>query len=356
MLERPGGRTTLAVKRTPRKVAILGLGMAVQPHALGLRDLEAEGRVEVIGGWSPSRERRAAFAERYGLPVADEPDGLLARADAVLLLTPPDARTELVERCAAAGRHVLMEKPVGRTTAEGLRLVERCEAAGVTLGIVLQLRFRESSERLRRLLADGALGEPAVVELAVPWWRPQAYYDAPGRGTLARDGGGVLITQAIHSLDLMLSLLGPVAELAAVAGTSRLHRMEAEDVAAAGLRFANGALGSLYATTAAFPGRPERLAITGTAGAALLDGDTLELSSPDGRSERHGEAAGGGSGADPMAFPYGWHKALLSDFLDALDAGRAPRVTGREALRVHRLIDAILLSAREGRRVAVEGD
>lgn len=283
-------------------------------------------------------------------------DGLIAGAEAVLLLTPPDARAELVERCAAAGRHILMEKPVERTTAAATRLVERCEAAGVTLGIVFQLRFRESSERLRRLLADGALGEPAVVDLAVPWWRPQAYYDAPGRGTLARDGGGVLLTQAIHSLDLMLSLLGPVAEVAAVAGTSRLHRMEAEDVAAAGITFANGALGSLYATTAAFPGRPERLAVTGTQAAALIDGNTLELSFPDGRGERHGEAAGGGSGADPMAFPYGWHKALIADFLDALDEGRPPRITGREALRVHRLIDAILLSAREGRRVAVEGD
>ena len=114
----------------------------------------------------------------------------------------------------------------------------------------------------------------------MPWWRPQAYYDAPGRGTLARDGGGVLLTQAIHSLDLMLSLLGPVAEVAAVAGTSRLHRMEAEDVAAAGITFANGALGSLYATTAAFPGRPERLAVTGTQAAALIDGNTLELSFP----------------------------------------------------------------------------
>jgi UDP-N-acetyl-2-amino-2-deoxyglucuronate dehydrogenase len=343
------------VSRTPYKVAILGLGMAVRPHALSLLDLQAEGRVEMIGGWSPSPKRREAFARCYGLPVVPVLDGLIGRADAVLLLTPPDARAELVERCAAAGRPILMEKPVERTTAAGLRLVERCEAAGVTLGIVLQHRFRKGSEHLRQLLADSALGEPAVVDLDVPWWRPQAYYDdAPGRGTLARDGGGVLLTQAIHSLDLMLSLLGPVAEVAAVAGTSRLHRMQTEDVVGAGLVFANGALGSLYATTAAFPGRPERLAITGTAGAAVLEAGTLELRYLDGRRELHGEVTGSGGTADPMAFPHDWHKALSRDFLDGLDEGRAPRITGREALRVHRLVDALLFSARDGRRVVVE--
>ncbi len=330
--------------------------MAVQPHALSLIDLQAEGWVDVVGGWSPSAARRATFAERYGLPVVPDLDGLIKRAEAVLLLTPPDARAELVARCTSAGRPILMEKPVERTTAAASRLVERCEAAGVTLGIVFQHRFREGSERLRRLLANGALGRPALVELAVPWWRPQAYYDVPGRGTLARDGGGVLLTQAIHSLDLMLSLLGPVAEVTAVAGTSRLHRMETEDVVGAGLVFANGALGCLYATTAAFPGRPERLAITGTTGAAILEAGTLELRYLDGRSERHGELTGSGGSADPMAFPHDWHKALIRDFLDALDGGRPPRVTGREGLRVHRLIDALLLSAREGSRVAVEMD
>ena len=242
---------------------------------------------------------------------------LIGRAEAVLLLTPPDARAELVVRCAAAGRPILMEKPVERTTAAALWLVERCEAAGVTLGIVLQHRFRESSERLRRLLARGCLGEPVVVELAIPWWRPQAYYDAPGRGTLARDGGGVLLTQAIHSLDLMQSLSARWPRSRPSPARPGCTEMEAEDVVGAGLVFANGALGSLYATTAAFPGRPERLAITGTAGAAVLEAGTLELRYLDGRREtaRRG---------------YGQRRDRRPDGLPArLAQGTDPRFPGR---------------------------
>ena len=155
----------------------------------------------------------------------------------------------------------------------------------MTLGSSSSSASARARNGCARLLADGALGEPAAVELAVPWWRPQAYYDAAGRGTLARDGGGVLITQAIHSLDLMLSLLGPMAELAAVAGTSRLHRMEAEDVVAAGLRFANGALGQPLRHHGRLPGGPERLAITGDGGRCDARGETLELArSMDGAS------------------------------------------------------------------------
>jgi predicted dehydrogenase len=154
----------------------------------------------------------------------------------------------------------------------------------------------------------------------------------------------------------MLSLAGPVAEVAALGGTSRMHRMETEDFVGAGLRFANGALGSLLATTACYPGSPERLVVTGTKGTATLEAGTLTLAFLDGRSERHGETVGTGGGADPMAFPHDWHKAVITDVLDALDEGRPPRVGGREAFRVHRLIDALLLSARERRAVEIAGD
>jgi UDP-N-acetyl-2-amino-2-deoxyglucuronate dehydrogenase len=339
----------------PIRMAVIGLGMAVLPHARSLVELQAEGRVVVAGAWSRSAERRAAFARRFPLPVAADLEALLARGkpDAALVLTPPDSREGLVRRLAAAGVHILMEKPVERTTEAAERLVGLCEAAGVTLGIVLQHRFRDAAERLRQLLAAGALGQLAVVELAAPWWRPQGYYDEPGRGTLARDGGGVLITQGIHALDLMLSLAGPVTAATATAGTTPIHRMETEDFVAGGVAFANGAFGSLLLTTAAFPGENERLVLTGAKGTAKLLATKLEVRYLDGREEACGEAAGSGGGADPMAFPHAWHKRLLADFCDAVRDGRPPRVPGREALRVHRLIDALLLAAREGRRVAV---
>ena len=164
----------------------------------------------------------------------------------------------------------------------------------------------------------------------------------------------MLISQAIHSLDLMLSLVGPVHEVAALAGTSALHRMESEDFVGAGLRFANGALGSLMASVATYPGAPERLTITGTRASAVLVAGTLTLSHLDGREEHFGEPQATGGGADPMAFPHDWHRALIEDFLDAVENARAPRADGRGALAVHALIDALMRSSRDGRKVTVE--
>ena len=336
-----------------RRIAIIGLGMAVTPHAKSLLDL-AE-RVEVASAFSRSEARRKAFAERCDFPLGDDLEEIArdASIDAVMILTPPNTHLELVRRFAAAGKHILLEKPLERSTERASQLVETAEAAGVKLGVVFQHRFRLASEELRELLADGALGELAAANVICPWWRPQSYYDEPGRGTLARDGGGVLITQAIHTLDLMLSLAGPVAEVAAICGTTRLHRMESEDFAGAGLRFANGALGALLATTAEYPGFAERIELIGTKATALLHSGTLTVSFQDGREERIGEVQSTGAGADPMAFPHDAHRALLTDFLDAIEQDRSPRVSGREALRVHHLIDALLRASAEGRKIAL---
>ena len=211
---------------TRHRIAMIGLGMAVSPHAKSLLDLQD--RVEVAYAFSRSEARRRAFAERFDFPLTGDLDRTLddPSVDAVMILTPPNTHLELVERCAAAGKHILLEKPLERSSERALRLVEAAEAAGVQLGVVFQHRFREASEHLRQLLRQRALGELAVINVSCPWWRPQSYYDEPGRGTLAREGGGVLITQAIHTLDLTLSLAGPVAEVVAITGTTGLHLME----------------------------------------------------------------------------------------------------------------------------------
>ena len=339
---------------TRHRIAVIGLGMAVTPHARSLLDLQA--RVEVAYAFSRSEERRRAFAERFDFPTTGELERIVgdASVDALLILTPPNTHLELVERCAAAGKHILLEKPLERSTERALRLVETAEAAGVKLGVVFQHRFREASEHLRELLQQGALGELALVNVISPWWRPQSYYNEPGRGTLARDGGGVLITQAIHTLDLTLSLAGPVAEVAAITGTTGLHRMETEDYAGAGLRFASGAYGALMATAAEYPGFPERIDLIGTRATAILTAGVVTIHYQDGREERFGEEQATGGGADPMAFPHDAHRALLADFLDALDQDRSPRITGREALRVHHFIDAVLRASAERRTLAVE--
>ncbi|MGL4241577.1 MAG: Gfo/Idh/MocA family protein [Beijerinckiaceae bacterium] len=336
----------------PLGIGVIGLGIAVKPHALALRDLEGRA-TRVTGVFSRDPERRARFGEAYRFPVATDVDALIdaPETDAILLLTPPDAREAFIRRCAAAGKPVLMEKPVERTVAAAQALVDIMAAARLPFGMVLQHRMREASIAFRNLLAEGRLGRIAMARLVVPWWREQAYYDEPGRGTLARDGGGVLITQAIHPIDLMLDLLGPAAEVQALTATTILHRMESEDFATAGFRFASGALGSIVATTAAFPGAAERLSVDAENGSAELHGGELVVSWRDGSIERFGAPAATGSGADPMAFDHGPHRSVIADFAEAVATGRPPAITAASAMPVHQLIEAMLESSREGRVV-----
>lgn len=338
-------------------IGVVGAGMAARPHALALKALAGE--VDTRGVYRRDVAARAAFCAEHGLRPVASVEALLTDplCDALLILTPPNARQELVAAAARAGKHVLMEKPVERSTVAAERIVGQCAAAGVRLGIMFQHRYREASLRLRALMAAGALGPLQAVHLAVPWWRPQGYYDQPGRGTIEQDGGGVLLTQAIHALDLMLSLTGPVERVAAVAATTGMHRMQTEDFVGAGLIFRNGATGALMATTALYPGGAETLVLGCERATATLSAGTLRLDWLDGRREAFGEAGGvSGGGADPMAFPHDWHKALIAAFVMAVRAGRDPVPSGRDALGVHRLIDALLAAAREGREMRVAGD
>ena len=328
---------------TRHRVALIGLGMAVTPHAKSLLDLAD--RVEVAHAFSPTEARRRAFAERFPFPLTDDLDAILAdqNVEAVLILTPPNTHLELARRAAEAGKHVLLEKPLEITTARAEALVEACRKAGVTLAVMLQHRFRPAGMRLAALLKAGELGAIVGASAGIRLWRPQSYYDEPGRGTKARDGGGVLLTQGIHTLDLLISLVGEAAEVKSFATTSAVHRMETEDFVAASVRWRSGALGTIEATTAAYPGFPERIELTCEKGTATLVGTELNVQWQDGRREAiDSDKSAGGTGADPMAFPHDYHRALIADFLDAIEQKREPRVSGAEALKVHRLIDALL--------------
>lgn len=331
------------------RIAVIGLGMASQPHAASLRDLVD--RIEVAAAWSPTAARREEFGARWQMPVADDLDAILAdrTIGAVMILTPPSTHLELVERAAAAGKHILLEKPLEILTSRAETLVEIAERAGVTLGVVFQNRFRPSSLALERLIAQGRLGEIVSASLRLRNWRAQSYYDEPGRGTLARDGGGVLMTQAIHPIDQLIAFAGQPAEAMAYATTTPVHRMETEDLAACALRWSGGAIGTLTATTCAYPGRPTEIEIVGTDGMAVLSDDALSVALRDGTTIEEGaNANAGGAGADPMAFHHAYHQALIADFLDAVAEGRAPKCDGKSALRSHDLIDAVLASAWAG--------
>jgi UDP-N-acetyl-2-amino-2-deoxyglucuronate dehydrogenase len=318
-------------------VGVIGLGMAVAPHAQSLLDLKD--RVRVAHAYSPSAARREKFAQSFAFPVTDRLEAMLGDSSvgAVLILTPPNTHLELVERCAKAGKHILLEKPLEITLERSERLV--AAAKGVTLGIVLQHRFRPAAERLHQLLPR--LGRLVSASASVPNWRPQSYYDEPGRGTRSRDGGGVLLTQAIHTLDLLTWFAGEAQEVKAFTTTTPVHQMETEDLACAALRFASGALGVVHATTTAYPGFPERIELIGTEGSAVLEGMTLRAQFKDGSVEEIKGGVGGGTGADPMAFKHDAHRGVLADFLDAIEQHRAPRSSGAETLKVHRLIERL---------------
>ncbi|MGB1034646.1 MAG: Gfo/Idh/MocA family protein [Paracoccaceae bacterium] len=334
------------------QVALVGLGMVSGTFVSALRDLPDLRLTRVHARSADSRAR--FLAAHPDLGAVDTPDlATIAHdpaIDFVILATPPDARADAVATLAAAGKPILMEKPVERDLARATTLVAQCEAASVPLGIVLQHRARPIVAQLRAMLPD--LGPLRLIEIAIPWWRDPSYYDTPGRGTYARDGGGVLLTQAVHTLDLALSLAepvaGPVTQVTAMTATTGFHRMEAEDIATAGLRFANGAVGTLMASTASFPGRGETITLHGAAGSAHLEAGTLRIDWQTGHTETRGQTAQSGAGADPMGFTSDWHRSMITDFATSLTERRPPMVTGRDALRVHRLIDALERSAHAG--------
>jgi predicted dehydrogenase len=323
-------------------VAVIGVGNALGPHARSLVDLAD--RVQVIWAAASSERRLADVARRYGFPTTTDVARAIAdpAVDAVMVLTPANTHLPIAEAAFAGGKHVLCEKPLEVSIERGERLIASASRAKRCLGICLQMRFRPGSRRLAEVLREGGLGQIEAASMMVPWWRPQSYYDEPGRGERARDGGGVLITQAIHMLDLFRWLVGIAGIEAAQLRTTALHRMETEDYAAALVRLGNGAPGTIVATVAAWPGSPEWLHIIGTKGTARLEAGRLQLAFIDGREELVADESGSGSGANVMSFSHAAHRAVLSDFLGAIEQGRDPAITGKDALATQRVIEEIL--------------
>jgi len=330
------------------RLAVIGAGLGSGPHFKSLHDLASEAEV----AWVHARDatRLATAQLPHGAHKTTRLENILedASVQAVLVLTPPNTHLALVQRLARAGKHVLVEKPLEIDLARAQSLVQVCDSQGVMLAVMLQHRLRPAATRLRALLRTGELGQLVSASASVRWWRTQSYYDEPGRGTLARDGGGVLITQAIHTLDLLLSYTGLPTRVMGLANTSPVHTMEAEDCACALLHYANGAMATLQATTAAYPGFPERLELNGTLGSASLEAGVLQVAFMNGQTLSVGSQQDSGGGTDPMAFDHAAHRDVLQDFLDAVRQGREPAVTGRSALAAQQVIEAIMTSSRSG--------
>jgi UDP-N-acetyl-2-amino-2-deoxyglucuronate dehydrogenase len=272
-----------------------------------------------------------------------------------------------------AGKHVLIEKPVGVTLEAADRLIEVHRATGRKVAVVSQHRFDTATQAVHEALARGDFGRLTSGSADVRWWRSQSYYDSGGwRGTWALDGGGVLINQAIHSIDLLQWLMGQVVEVTAYTGLIAHERIEVEDTAVAILKFANGTLGTIVATTAAYPGLTTRIAVHGDRGSAIIDDDELtyfHAASEGQEGEAYGAGGGenqaeeimrygeGGSrpgaGADPGSLSMA-HRDQIADFIEAVRDGREPLVNLQEGRKPLAIIQGIYESARTGGPVGIE--
>jgi predicted dehydrogenase len=261
---------------------------------------------------------------------------------------------------ARAGKHVIVEKPLEITLKRCDTIIRACEKAGVTLSAIFPSRFHDSSQEIRRAIEAERFGRLTVGDSYVKWYRTQEYYDSGAwRGTWELDGGGALMNQAIHSVDLLLWFMGPVAEISAHTATLAHERIAVEDTAVATLRFANGALGTIEATTSVYPGYLKRIEIHGCSGSAVMEEEDIkawDFAKKDRRDaaiqrKMSQQKSGGGGASDPSAIGHHGHMLQFKDVLDAIGNGRRPAVDGAEGRRSVEVILAIYKAAETGRAV-----
>jgi UDP-N-acetyl-2-amino-2-deoxyglucuronate dehydrogenase len=349
-----------------RHVGILGGGGISETHAraaAAVTDL----RVVAVCGRNEARVRALA-ATHEAAAFTDVAAFLRHRPmDIVAIGTPSGAHADDIEAAAAAGLHVLCEKPLDVTAARIDRMLDAVARTGVTLGVFFQDRSTPDLLDVHEAIVAGRLGRPILADARVKWYRPSEYYDqSRWRGTWALDGGGALMNQGIHTVDLLLWLLGDVRRVYART-LAAMHRIEVEDTAVAVLEFASGAVATLEATTAAWPGYDRRVAITGTLGTVVIE--QSRVARWDLREPALEGASGGATSIDPgppsdakpgaaarthVVADASAHRRVFEDFVAALDSGRPPRVDGREGRRSVELIEAIYASSRRGQPVDLQ--
>jgi len=336
---------------------IVGAGVISSIHADAIASIPNAALVAVT---DIEPERAKALAASHDCAAEPDLDALLARndIDVVSVCVPSGIHAEVGIRAAAAGKHLVVEKPIDVTLEAADRLISAARTAGVIMTVISQHRFDQGLLELRDLLDAGQLGRLVLGEASTKWYRSQGYYDsAAWRGTWALDGGS-LMNQGIHYLDLLLWCMGPVAEVTALFST-QTHQIEVEDAALAVLRFRSGAVGTLVASTAIFPGFAQRLEVSGTGGSVVIeDGEMIrcELSADSAEPGLRGSLNARSSepsaaAATPAGLAFASHAAQISDLLDAIDDGRAPAVTGDDGRAAVQIVCAVYQSAREARTV-----
>jgi UDP-N-acetyl-2-amino-2-deoxyglucuronate dehydrogenase len=367
----------------PLRFAVVGCGNIGKTHARALRELAP--RAEMVAAVDIVPDRAAALAEEYGVVALTSLEEVLGRSDidVVTLGTPSGLHADQAVAALEAGKHVIIEKPVDVTVEAAERVLRAERRSDRTAMVVSQMRYLPGSRLVRQAVESGAFGTLTSGSATMSWWRSQGYYDSGDwRGTWALDGGGALMNQGIHVIDLFRWFFGDPVEVYAWAGCLAHQRIEVEDTAVAVVRFANGALGTINGTTAAYPGVNRRIQVHGDRGSAVIEDDRLtyyhaasgdaadlpygshgdenQVASVLPQTTQSGRSGGQGESTDPALSPADYgdefhssHARQFNDFLDAVTEGRSPLVTVTEAAKTLALIRAIYESAQLGEPVKV---
>ncbi|MBA4105794.1 MAG: oxidoreductase [Pirellula sp.] len=340
---------------------IVGAGMISRFHAKAIQEVKG---AKLVACADRSFEKSQALAKEFGCKPYDSVEAMLddQNVDAVTIGTPSGAHMEPAVIAAKAGKHVIVEKPLEITLKRCDKIIDACDKAGVKLAAIFPSRFHDSAKLMKGAVDAERFGRITLGDAYVKWFRTQQYYDSgTWRGTWALDGGGALMNQAVHTVDLLSWLMGPVTEVQAFTATLAHDRIEVEDVATATLRFASGALGVIEATTAAYPGYLKRIELHGSEGSAVLEEE--DIKAWDFAKKLRSDAAihrqmstsksTGGGAADPAAIGHHGHTLQIQDFVDAIRKDRAPAVDGPEGRKSIEIILAIYQSATTGKKVTL---
>jgi predicted dehydrogenase len=344
-------------------VAIVGCGMIARFHARALAEVP-DARLLALVSRSSTNARKMAEELHLTCDIHADLAPVLARRDVhiVVICTPSGAHKEPAVAAANAGKHVVVEKPLEITLERCDAIIDACRRNGVQLCTIFPSRFADANRALKKAVDSGRFGRVALGETACKWWRPQSYYDEGGwKGTQALDGGGALMNQAIHNVDLLLWMMGPVRQIAGFTATLAHEHIEVEDTAVACLRFSSGALGVIQATTSVHPGLPKTIAVHGDRGTVVIEQEdvlrwdfTPEIDEDHAVRLQFAQKVGASGGAsNPAAISHVYHARQLADFVQALKTGGRPLVDGSEGRKAVEVILGIYESARTGRTVSL---
>jgi predicted dehydrogenase len=338
-------------------IGILGGGNITQTHARAAAEI-ADAKIVAFCGQNGEKVRR--LAETFGGRGYEDLEAFFDHRpmDVVLIGSPSGLHAEQVIAAARHGLHVLVEKPIAVTTEQTDAVIEACEKAGVKLGVFFQDRVAPDIVKLKALVDAGGLGKPFLSSARVKWYRPPEYYgDSHWRGVWALDGGGALMNQGIHTVDLLLWLMGDVTSVWAKAITA-VHDIEVEDTVVAAMEFANGALGTLEATTSVYPGFPRRLEISGSEGTIILENDRIistKLRAAEAEEVVEQPALEDVRSVSPVIADTRGHRTVIEDFLRAITEDGTPLCDGRQGRRSVELIEAIYRSSQTGQAIKLAG-